>query len=195
MRMCRIILSSVACPALSYFSTFLINGTIFGGKLRNTKCVFRFSLQLLSETFLSLRLTERDMIKIVHWSSCKVPVICVRFSLNLNFLDAFSKKKYSNVKFCKNPYGGSHADRRTDGIKLTVVCRNFANSPEFRILLHIRHSFFKSNQSNVHLRNSHCPLQIHTMQYTPYGRTRSQCFFMCVFFTANSYMFIYSYVT
>ena len=42
----------------------LINGTIFRKKLPNTKCIFLFPLQLLPETFLILRRTERDMIKI-----------------------------------------------------------------------------------------------------------------------------------
>jgi hypothetical protein len=42
--------------------------------LLNTKYVFSFSLQILSETYLILRSTDRDMLKNVYWSSCKVPV-------------------------------------------------------------------------------------------------------------------------
>jgi len=45
---------------------YLTNGTVFEKKLLNTKCVFCFSLQLLSETFLILRRTERDMIRNVY---------------------------------------------------------------------------------------------------------------------------------
>ena len=52
--------------------------TIFREALLNTKCVFRFPLQILSDTFLILRRTERDVIKNVCRSSCKVPVIVVR---------------------------------------------------------------------------------------------------------------------
>jgi len=79
---CR--LSSPACnarapycnlrPASLYniFPHYLINGTILVQKLLNTKCVFWFSLQLLSETFLILRRIDRDMIKNVYWSSSEV---------------------------------------------------------------------------------------------------------------------------
>jgi hypothetical protein len=45
------------------FPHYLINGTIFGKKILNTKCVFWFSLQVLSETFLVLRRNGRDIIK------------------------------------------------------------------------------------------------------------------------------------
>ena len=46
-------------------------------KLLNIKRVFRFSLQLLSETFLILRRTERDIDTNVKTSSYKVSVILV----------------------------------------------------------------------------------------------------------------------
>jgi hypothetical protein len=45
------------------FQNYFINGMIFEKKILNIKCVFRFSLQLLSKTFLSLRRNERDVIK------------------------------------------------------------------------------------------------------------------------------------
>ena len=71
------------------FPHYVINGKLFGRKkLLNIKRVFWFSLQLLSETFLIQRRFQRDAIN-VHKSSCKVPVIVVRFQLSLNFLHGF----------------------------------------------------------------------------------------------------------
>jgi len=53
--------------------------TRFSGKKKivNKKSVFSPSLRLLSETFLILRRIQRDIIKNVYWSLCKVPVILV----------------------------------------------------------------------------------------------------------------------
>ena len=66
-----------------FFPHYLINGTIFGKKSLNTKCVFWFSLQLLSETFLIVRRTERYVIKNVYRSACKVPVIVIQHSMHM----------------------------------------------------------------------------------------------------------------
>ena len=80
-RMHSIMLSSVVCPAVPYFPTLSRKWLNFrgGGEFLNTKRVLRFSEQILSETFLFLIRTERDMIKNVYWPSCKVLVMPVRF--------------------------------------------------------------------------------------------------------------------
>jgi len=48
-------------------------------KILNVKCVFLFSLQLLSETFFIVRAIQRDIIINIPTFSCKVLVIFARF--------------------------------------------------------------------------------------------------------------------
>ena len=55
-----------------FFRHYLINGTISGKKhLLNIKCVFRFSLQILSKTFLILRRIDRYIVINVKMSAVK----------------------------------------------------------------------------------------------------------------------------
>ena len=74
-RMLRFILPPVACLALPYFSTLSHkrHGDCKTSLLGHQMCVF--SLQLLSEIFLVLTITQRDSIINVLTSLCKVPVI------------------------------------------------------------------------------------------------------------------------
>jgi hypothetical protein len=98
------------------FPHYLIKARLSQKKVTDHKtCVFWFSLQITSETLFVLGTIQRDMIKNVHWSSCKVPVILVWLQWNLEFLDICSKNiQISNFKkIC--PVGDelSHADRQT----------------------------------------------------------------------------------
>jgi hypothetical protein len=66
----RVILSSVTCLALPHLTAVSYKRRDFlDGVIERKICVFRFSLQLMSETFLIPRRTEREVIISVHKSS------------------------------------------------------------------------------------------------------------------------------
>ena len=86
-RMRRIVLSSVACPALIYFPTSPHEWHGFRGKISlNIKCVFLFPVQLMSQTFLILIRIKRSVIINVYCSSRKHS----RFLSGLNEILIFS---------------------------------------------------------------------------------------------------------
>jgi len=81
------------------FQHCLIKGMIFRKKnLLNIKFLLWFPLQLLSEASLVLGRIQWDLIINVHTSLCKVVIMLVTFSMNLQFSWHISIK-YWNVKF------------------------------------------------------------------------------------------------
>jgi hypothetical protein len=102
----HIILSSVACLAVPYFSTLSHKWYYFLKKkvIEHKKCVL-----ILSTPFVWNDSNSRNSARHYHkctYASCKVPVTLVIVQRSLNFLDSFSTKS-SNIIFHKNPYSGS----------------------------------------------------------------------------------------
>ena len=125
------------------FRHYLTKSTIFRkNKLRNTECVFSFSLQLLLEMFLILRRIRRLIVKNMKTSSFKVHVILVAFWRNLNFFPQIFEKKVWNIKFYQKsvqwePSCSLRIDRQTDThtrtadmAKLILTFRRFANASQ-----------------------------------------------------------------
>jgi hypothetical protein len=73
---------SVICglsPSTILFSYYLINGKISEKNLEHKICVLIFQ-QLLSETFLILRIIHRDFVMNAHRSLCKLPLFLLDFN-------------------------------------------------------------------------------------------------------------------
>ena len=94
------------------------------------------SVQLLSETFLYLRTNDRDMIKNVYRSLCKVPVILVLLNKAWIFSTDFQKLLQYQISWKSvhwepscSIWAGWRAGGRTDGRtgRLDVDILNFAN--------------------------------------------------------------------
>jgi hypothetical protein len=124
-RMRHIVYSSVA--------NCFINWTISGEKMFLViKCIFRFSLQLLSEVFLILRGIQRDTAMNVHRFSCNVPVILRDFHVTWIFSTNFRKilkyqLSWKSVQW--EPSCPMRTGEQIDVTKPTFAFRNFANAP------------------------------------------------------------------
>ena len=106
----------------SIFLHYLINGTIFGKMILNIKCVFWFSLQILSEMFLTLRFIQRDVLT----SSCKVPVILIIFNETWLLSSELTRTALGAELF--HAVGGTEG--RTDWhYEVNSRFINFANAP------------------------------------------------------------------
>jgi hypothetical protein len=77
-RMCRILLSSVASPAVPYFSTLSYKRHDFRGKFIDYKICIDFLSKSYMKHLIPIR-TQRNIIINVQMSSRKVPVNIVQF--------------------------------------------------------------------------------------------------------------------
>jgi hypothetical protein len=125
------ILSSAASLAQPYFRHDLINGAIFDRNVIEHKlCIL-----ILFTTFIS-NISHYKKNSARYWHKCRNVFMqstrySWRISINLNFLDRFSKeKKPSHIKLHHNPSNGSRVvpRGRTDMTKLKAAIRSFANS-------------------------------------------------------------------
>ena len=136
-------------------------------------CVLVFSKTFVWNISHSKQKQARYDKKNVYCSTCKVPVIHIRFQLNFKFLDSFSKK--SSIKFHENPSSGSRdvpcdrKDGRTDMTKLIVVFRKFANEPKYG-----RHGFICRENIYYQITTSSTYVPCHHLQPTGYCTYRTR---------------------
>jgi hypothetical protein len=86
--------------------------------IEHTVCVFWFSLQRSSETFLILRRNERDVTKNVYWSSCEVPLLLSDFNESCIFSKDFLKILKYQISWKSiqwKPSNSMRTDRHNEG--------------------------------------------------------------------------------
>ena len=79
MQLACVILSSVSCPTLRYFSTLSYEGRDLKKKVIERKMCVLIFCTIFSETYLILRGTERDMIK----KCVLVSMLRIRYSCHI----------------------------------------------------------------------------------------------------------------
>ena len=139
---------------------FLIKAWFLENDLLKIKCLFWFSLQLLSETFLILWRIERDMITNVYWSSCKVSVIIVRFLWNFSLSEDFRKNiwisNFTKIRAvgAESFYADGQTDRHDEGnIRFSQFFESAKNILECKGLKRIMATQFGGTTSRLRTRS------------------------------------------
>jgi len=121
-------MSTIACPALPYFSTLSHKWQDFRENVTEHKMCVEIHSKRLAETFLILRRYRRDIIN-VHWYSC------IRHSCKILTKLGFSRQIFQNsstTKFHENPPSESLVIPwgPTDMTRLINAFRQVANAPK-----------------------------------------------------------------
>jgi hypothetical protein len=120
-----IILLSEVCLSVWLYHTFshISYRVRFLENLLNVKCMFWFSLQLLSTTLPTVRRTELNPVTNEQMSSHKIPIIIlVRLEWNWNFLNQFLKNILKYEISWKPVKWQSICSMQTDGHDDTNSC-------------------------------------------------------------------------
>jgi len=125
------ILSSVACPAVQYFSTLSHTRHDFRKSIIEHKmCVSNSSTNYVRNIFHSKKKWARYDRKFISVFSRSTGYYCQ--IVTKLWISRHIFEKYSNIKFHENPSSGSRVVPcgRTDMTKLIIALRNIANAPE-----------------------------------------------------------------
>ena len=133
-----IIVTSVACPPLPYFSTLSHKWHDFRKKIiDNTMCVLMF-FTTFSETFPILRRIQRNIIINAYWH-VKQPLLLSYFNENRVFSTYFRKTLKHNIprkSLQWEPSCYMRTDGHTDMTELKVTFRNFADASKNEMTLY-----------------------------------------------------------
>jgi hypothetical protein len=115
----------------SIFPYYLINDRIFEKKRLLSIKLCSFFATLLSENFLILRKTERDMAIEVYWSSRKITLYSCQISINLQFSWQIFENTHISDFMKIHPVGAElfYAEGRTYMTKLIFAFHNIVEAP------------------------------------------------------------------
>jgi len=156
-------LTTVACLSLQYFFHIISQTARFSEKkLLDTKCVFWFSLQRLSETFLILWRIRRDIVinvqhstQVAMWSISHYYRILIKLELFSADFRKILKNKLSRKSVERKPSCFARTYRKTDTTKLTVASRRISYAPNEQAKCSVTVTVYDTSHSPLPLNKLH----------------------------------------